>query len=182
VGDAVTSLALTWGTTPAERTRPFPCDALLAAPDALYYRGVTVAAPAADVFRWLCQLRVAPYSYDWLDNLGRRSPRSLTPGLDRIAVGQRVMTIFDLVAFEPDRHLTIRMRSGTPAARVFGDVAVSYLVEAEGPARCRLLAKLVVRYPAGAVGRAMRALLPWGDLFMMRKQLLTLKALAEGRG
>jgi hypothetical protein len=74
------------------------------------FRGVTVRARAPVVFRWLCQLRVAPYSYDWLDNLGRRSPRTLTPGAERLELGQRVMGIFELVGFEPDRHLTLRLR------------------------------------------------------------------------
>ena len=44
---------------------------------------------------------------------------------------------------------------------------------------CRLLVKLLVRYPGGVYGAFLRAFLPWGDLVMMRKQLLTLKALAE---
>ncbi|MCX5731216.1 MAG: hypothetical protein NTY18_07665 [Deltaproteobacteria bacterium] len=36
--------------------------------------GVTVAAPATVLFRWLCQLRVAPYSYDRLDDGSPRHP------------------------------------------------------------------------------------------------------------
>src|SRR5213594_4371663 len=77
--------------------------------DALY-RAVDVEAPPPILFRWLCQLRVAPYSYDWIDNFGRPSPRELLPGLDAVAVGQRVMTFFELVDFERDRHLTGRLR------------------------------------------------------------------------
>ena len=86
------SLAHTWGTTPEERRLPFPCDRLLPHPHASLYRGVTVQAGPSVVFRWLCQLRAAPYSYDWIDNVGRQSPPTLTPGLDHLAVGQPVMT------------------------------------------------------------------------------------------
>ena len=127
-------LAWHWGTTPDERARPFPCDALLPGFDVALYRGVTVRAPAPVVFRWLCQLRVAPYSYDWLDNLGRRSPRTLTPGAERLELGQRVMGIFELVGFEPDRHLTLRLRK----PGIFPPMVVSYVRRAARHTRVSL--------------------------------------------
>jgi len=174
--DICLSLARHWGTTSAERERPFPCDRWLEDADDAVFRGIDVDAAAPIVFRWLCQLRAAPYSYDWIDNFGRRSPRRLTPGLDALAVGQRVMGLFEIVEFEPDRHLTIRSVAGR---RLVGAVAISYVVVARGDATARILVKILVRYPAGPLGRAARWLLPSGDLVMMRKQLLTLKALAE---
>ncbi len=173
------SVSATWGSTAAERALRFPCDAFLPNPDAALYRAVTVEAAPARVFRWLCQLRAAPYSYDWIDNLGRRSPQRLTPGLENLAVGQRVMTIFTLVEFATDSHLTLRIRAGRGAAGLFGDVVVTYLVRPQGMAACRLIAKLVTTYPPGVIGRLGRHLLPWGDLVMMRRQLLNLKRLAE---
>ena len=167
-------MAYTWGSTPAERARPFPCDRWVEHADTPLFRAIDVDAPAAVVFRWLCQLRVAPYSYDWIDNFGRQSPRQLLPGLDALAVGQTVMTFFELVDFERDHHVTARMR--TP----FGALAGSYVVVPVSPSACRLIVKLAVRYPRGPLGWTARWLLPWGDLIMMRKQLLTLKSLAEG--
>ena len=173
------SAAYIWGTEAAERRLPFPCDRYVERPDESYFRGVTVRAGPGVVFRWLCQLRAAPYSYDWIDNRGRPSPRALTPGTDDLAVGQSVMRIFTLVEFAKDRHLTLRIKHGTGARSLFGDVAVTYLIVPEEAGRCRLLVKVVVRYPPGLTGALMRRGLPWGDLIMMRRQLLNLRALAE---
>jgi hypothetical protein len=172
------SVAFTWGATPAERAMALPCDQFLERPDQVLHRAVDVDAPPGVVFRWLCQLRVAPYSYDWIDNRGRTSPRTLTPGLERLAVGQPVMTIFELAAFEVGRHLTLLLRHGRS---VFGDIAVTYAVLPRASDRSRLVVRLRVRHPRGPLGWLGRWWLPWGDLVMMRKQLLTLRALAEGR-
>lgn len=175
------SVAYTWGTEPDERRLPFPCDRYVEGAEAAYFRGITVRSRPATLFRWLCQMRAAPYSYDWLDNYGRRSPRSLTPGLERLAIGQSVMRVFTLVDFAKDRHLTLRIKHGTGAFTLFGDLAMTYLIVPDGSERCRLLVKIVARYPRGIKGALVRRCLPWGDLLMMRRQLLNLKALSEGR-
>ena len=165
-----------WGATEADRAASFACDDHMPDADAAYFRAIEVDAPPQRTFRWLCQLRIAPYSYDWVDNFGRRSPRQLTDGVDDLAVGQSVMRIFRLVAFQRDRHITITTRRD----RLFGDVAVTYMVRPVGPDRSRIVVKVLVRYPRGVRGVVLRRGLPLGDLVMMRKQLHTLKSLAEG--
>jgi hypothetical protein len=163
------TLGTNWGATDRERAMEMACDRLLPEAPVRLHRAVSVRAPAPVVFRWLCQLRLAPYSYDLIDNLGRTSPRELTPGLDRLEVGQRFMTIFSLVAFVPGEHITLRSRR----------VAVTYaVIRHDGPTR--VIARVLFDPPGGhlAARLAGRAV-AWGDLVMMRKQLLTLAALAE---
>lgn len=166
-----------WGSTATERQRAYPCDALLPGAELTLFRAVDVGAPVATTFRWLCQLRAAPYSYDKLDNLGRRSPQALTPGLERLEIGQRVQTIFRLVGFEPGRSLTM-----VSNGHVFGRVAVTYRADPAGEGCSRIVVKVLASPARGLLGPLMRPLLPPGDLLMMRRQLLNLKGLAERTG
>jgi hypothetical protein len=168
------SVVEVWGSSPAERAAAYPCDSLIDHPDGVVFRAVEIAAPPDLVFQWLCQLRVAPYSYDWIDNLGRRSPRRLIDGLAELEIGQRFMTMFRLAAFEPNHSITIDSKTAA-----FGRVAGTYLVVPVDPAHSRLVVKLAYIAPRGLYGALLRAILPTGDLIMMRKQLLTLKALIE---
>jgi hypothetical protein len=46
-----------------------------------------------------------------------RSPRVLTPGLEELEVGQTFATIFELVEFETNSHVTLRT-----TGRLFGEV------------------------------------------------------------
>lgn len=172
------SVAWTWGSTPEERKMSFPCDAHLSDADDEYFRAVHVDAPADVVFRWLCQLKIAPYSYDLIDNLGRRSPRRLTPGTENLALGQKVMTIFEVVEFEKNRHLTVTL-SDPRAKALFGQVTLSYVVLPITEDSCRLVAKLGVIHSRKIPRTLTHGTLPWGDLVMMRKQLLNLKNLSE---
>ncbi|HTL22555.1 MAG TPA: polyketide cyclase [Mycobacteriales bacterium] len=157
-----------WGVTDDEVVRRYPCDAFVPAPVLELWRGVTVDAAPAQVWPWLCQVQLAPYSYDWLDNLGRRSPRSLR-GLPDPRPGERFSRIGGrygvgrVLSVAHEEHLT---------ASVLGAVMSYVLVpQASGT---RLLLKIVMEQrrwyaPALAVG----------DWPMARRQLLNLKSLAE---
>ena len=171
-----------WGTGRADEQWACPGSRFAPDPAEWWLRAIEVDAPAGVVFRWLCQMRVAPYSYDLLDNRGRRSPRRLTPGVEELEVGQEFMTIFTLVDFRRDSYLTLRMTS-TRGLRLFGPFVVVYDVEPLAEQRTRLRATLLVgeRANDGAMETARRRVLAWGDLAMMRRQLRTFKALAEGR-
>jgi hypothetical protein len=163
-----------WGSSEEERVDSYACDRVIRSPTVQVFRAVDVAAPASLVFRWLCQLRVAPYSYDSLDNLGRRSPPRLIDGLDQLAVGQQFMTIFRLVAFEDGHSITL-----AASTRLFGRVAVTYLVVPIEHDRSRIVVKAIVAVPSNLYGSFVGWILPPGDLLMMRKQLLRLRGFAE---
>jgi hypothetical protein len=161
-----------WNATAAERIAQYPCDRYVQSPGERFTRAVGVESPPETVFRWLCQLKVAPYSYDWIDNPGRRSPRSLTPEVDRLEPGQEFL-VFWLVEFEQNRHKTGVVLPR--AQRVFSRLAISYVVEPRGTGRCRLVACLSVTAPSSVLDSARLMLLAFGDLLTMRKQLNTLK-------
>lgn len=167
-----------WGATDAEVGATYPCDGIFADPTFEAHRAVSIAASRPDVFRWLCQIKAAPYSYDLLNNFGRRSPRTLTPGLEQLQIGQHFIRVFTLVSYVVNEHLTIRVsRLGR---WMFGELVISYVTCDEGIGGTRLVVKLSLPR-ATRLGWFRQWMLAWLDLFMMRKQLLNLRDLAEGK-
>lgn len=154
---------LNWGADAPERAAIMPCDALIPETATRADRAISIDASPTTVFSWLCQLRAAPYSYDLLDNFGRRSPRHRNLELQHLEVGQRFMTMFTLHSFVDAQHITLRTKR----------VAVTYALRPQATGT-RLHVRVLFDAP-WLIGRAAAI----GDLVMMRKQLLTLKALAQ---
>ncbi|MDT5208019.1 MAG: hypothetical protein QOF67_434 [Mycobacterium sp.] len=161
-----------WGVTDEEVARPFPCDEWVTSPTLVAWRGVTVHASAGDLWPWVTQVRLAPYSYDWIDNLGRRSPRTLV-GLPDPTVGDPFtraagISLGRTLSVDAPYQLT---------GRIAGAVISYVLDQRSGLAHTRLLMKI-----SSQVARPLAPLLSLGDLLMARRQLLNWKQLAETAG
>jgi hypothetical protein len=157
-----------WGVSRSETLRAYPCDGFIASPTLQAWRGVHVEAPSEVVWRWVAQVRIAPYSYDWIDNLGHRSPRELA-GLPEPQIGDRFSTaagrsVGRIVSVDQGRQLTGNI----------GGTFMSYVLLPREHDRTRLLLKVVAQTTRwAALGLSV------GDLIMARRQLLNLKRLAE---
>lgn len=156
-----------WGVNDADTARSYPCDEYVSGRGLQAWRAVAINATPAQIWPWLVQLRLAPYSYDWVDNRGRRSPQDLLgledprPGDPFTASAGRPLG--RVLAVEHHVHLTARIMATT----------VTYQLVPETAATTRLVMKL-----AGG-NRLFAPLLSVGDLVMARRQLLNLKRLAE---
>jgi hypothetical protein len=158
-----------WGVSLEETRRHYPCDEVVTDPVLQAWRGVTVRAEPDQVWLWVKQIRLAPYSYDWIDNLGHRSP-------------QRLMNVADPVPGEPfmggmggrSFGRVVSVTGGEQlTGRILGAV-MSYVLVPAG-STTRLLLKVVM-----SRGRVTAPLVSAGDLVMARRQLLNLARLAEG--
>ena len=184
------AIAYVWGSTAEERLREFPCDQHIINSDDVYFRAISVEASASTLFRWLCQLKIAAYSYDWIGTFENiflertfrwhKSPKKLTSGIENLACGQKIMDIFKIIGFEKNRSLTIEMEY-PKAISTFGYVVGSYMIIPVTESSCRLVVKMHVIYPKETVWSWMRWFLPWADMFMLSKQLITFKKLSEKR-
>ena len=156
-----------WGVTEEEIHRHYPCDDFVPRPVLEVWRGVTVQATAAEIWPWLTHIRLAPYSYDWIDNLGRRSPQELrdlpAPCAGDPFTTAATLRVGRILSVTPEEQLT---------GRIIG-VVMSYVLVPQGETT-RLLLKI-----AGSGGRWYAPALSVGDLVMARRQLLNFKGLAE---
>jgi hypothetical protein len=173
-----------WGSTPAERDAPMPGDswARAAAPAGASFlrmtRAISLPVPPDAAWPWLAQLGRGAgfYSYDRLDNGGKRSACHVVPWIPPPRLG-------DATAIGYLRHLVPGRETAwwMPEMRWFGcrvTMACAYRLAAEGGG-----SRLVMRVNGGAAGPTVG--LVYGlfilmDSLMARRQLLGIRERLEG--
>ena len=167
-----------WGATPDEIASALPGDDLC--PDAriVATRSISLASPPEQVFPWLRQMgfgRAGWYSYDLLDNLGRRSARSIVDEWQRVSAGDMVPggpVEFEAAIVDPPRSFVLRLAArGRVGRRI--DFTLAYdLRPTEDGTRLVTRARARIDVPGGVLLE--RLILEPGDGIMVRKQLLGL--------
>jgi hypothetical protein len=167
-----------WGASPPEIDGPVAGDDLV--PDArlVATRSIDLAAPPDEVFPWLVQMgfgRAGWYSYDWLDNLGRRSAGRIHPEWQDLRAGDLVpggpIRFLAAVVEAPHRFVLQTRGRGRVMRRIEFTLAYEVRPAAAGS---RLVTRVRARLdlPFGRILE--RWFLGPGDGVMVRRQLLNL--------
>lgn len=171
-----------WGATADEIAGPVVGDDLCADARTVATRCITIGAPPAEVFPWIRQMgfgRAGWYSYDWLDNLGRRSATRIHPEWQDVVTGSSVPGgPVSFVAAVVDPPYAFVLQIGRPGGRLCFTLAYDLRVHSAGT---RLVTRMRTRMRVLGGFVIERGVLGPGDGFMVRRQLRTLAERAGGR-
>lgn len=172
-----------WGSTPAERHKVFPGDALHLSRSRQPTQAITINAPAGVVWQWLVQIgqdRAGFYSYTWLENLigcNIHNANTIHPEWQHLAVGdgwrmapQEYLggvgkdAVSKVLMIEPGQALVLE---------IFGSIIIEPVDEQTS--------RLMIRgYPGSADPITTMVWDPM-VLTMGKRMLMGIKARAEGR-
>jgi hypothetical protein len=110
-----------------EQGQAMSADAIVPNPIYTETRAITIRAPMERVWPWLAQMgsgRAGWYAYDWIDNGGHPSARSILPEYQHVAAGDilpalpGMKDVFLVTAAEPPCRLVLTVPDATFGSRV----------------------------------------------------------------
>ena len=173
---------LHWGATIAEASAALPGDDLLADPQVVTTRAISIHAPASLIWPWLVQMgpgRGGAYTYDWIENLlglGMHSADQILPQYQDLKAGdeQRLGTrgpVLRVAVLEAERELVLRSDDG--------NWVWAFVLNQAGD-HTRLISRNRIAASPSPLGRAATTyLMEPGSLIMERKMLIGIKQRAE---
>lgn len=171
---------LKWGATIKEINEEMIGDEIVSNPTFNSTRAVTVNARPEHIYPWIIQMghkRAGWYSYDWIDNLGKKSSEKIIPEYQYIEEGQ-IFPIspdgkqgFFVKSFDINHYVLLWDKEG-------GTTWLWKLNHVDDK-HTRLITRVRIRYPWFSPMILFFLLLDVGDFFMMRKCMLGIKKRAE---
>lgn len=167
-----------WGATTEEIRDSIVGDNLCRDATLIATRSITISAPPKDVFPWIRQMgfgRAGWYSYDWIDNLGRKSADTVLEEWQSVESGDKIPAgpiSFTAAIVEAPRHFVLEIKSlGRKSPKLHFTLAYELR---DDPRGTRLVTRMRsrIKLPFGSLIE--RFILGPGDGIMLRRQLLTI--------
>ena len=143
-------------------------------------RSIEIRSKAADIFLWLKQLRVSPYSYDCLDNRCRKSPGYVIENLPPLKTNTHFLLAFHICEFEENSFIVCRFCEpiNPPVSRYMKDLYIEYRITEQG-VKSRLWCKLKGHFNRDISSRGFYFIYSVANKIMMTRQLRNIKRLSE---
>jgi hypothetical protein len=139
-----------------------------------------VRANASDIFIWLKQLRIAPYSYDFIDNRFRKSPGYIIENLPPLKVNTHFLLAFHIFEFEENSFIVCRFCEpiNSPVNLYMKGLFIEYRIAKQGN-RTKLWCKIKGYFNTDISSKGFFFIFSFINKIMMAKQLKNIKKLAE---
>lgn len=143
-------------------------------------RHIEIQAGASDIYIWLKQLRVAPYSFDLLDNRGRKSPDYIIENLPPLKVNSHFLLAFHIYSFEENKYIAGRfcVPVNPPVNRYMREMYVEYMIT-EQETTSTLWFKVRGWYNKGLASSGFFRIFSIVNLCMTKWQLRKIRKLSE---
>ena len=143
-------------------------------------RCIEIQANASDIFVWLKQLRIAPYSYDFIDNRGRKSPDFIIENLPPLKVNTHYLLAFHLFEFEENSFIACRFCEpiNPPVNLYMKNLFFEYRIVEKG-SKTQLWCKIKGCFKTDASSKGFFFIFSVANKIMMARQLKNIKKLSE---
>lgn len=143
-------------------------------------RHTEIAAKPSVVYAWLKQLRIAPYSFDFIDNPSGKSPCYIIENLPPLKVNNHFLLAFHVLEFEEDTFILCRFCEpiNKPLDLCLKQMYIEYRIE-NLEKGIRLWCKIRGYYNRDIVTKGFFVIFSLVNKIMMARQLHNLKRLSE---
>lgn len=170
-----------WGSTDEEVEREMPGDHIISDPTFNATRAVTINTNPGEIWPWIAQMgykRAGFYNYNWINNAGSSSSKTLISEYRNIKVGDYIPISSKGKGYrieemkEPEYMVWLTTDAPAPVTWTWGLYPVD-------ESKTRLVTRIRFRHPWNSPAIFKSLLSDFGDIVLMRKTLLGIKKRAE---